>query len=322
MCGRLEKARNELYVEPTRKVASKLGLEEFVRVKLGTVGDRVVATALPRGAGLITSITEADGIVRIPEHVEGLQENQAVKAELLKPPAALDNTIVAVGSHDNTLDIIADELKGGSTGYSLSSSHVGSMGGLMAIKRGACHVTGTHLLDTETGSYNLSYLMKYLPSLDVRLVNLVMRDQGFIIPKGNPKSIKDIDDLVRDDLSFINRQGGSGTRILLDYRLQQRDIDPSRINGYDTEEYTHMAVAVAVLSGTVDVGLGIFAAARALDLDFIPVVTEEYDLVIPQEYYASANIQTLMDIINSEAFKKRVNALGGYATDKTGQIIL
>jgi len=322
MCGQPEKARSELYVEPTRKVASKLGLEEFVRVKLGTVGDRVVATALPRGAGLITSITEADGIIRIPDHVEGLQENQPVKAELLKPSAAIDNTIVAVGSHDNTLDIIADELKGGSTGYSLSSSHVGSMGGLMAVKRGACHVAGTHLLNTENGSYNLSYLMKYLPTLDVRLVNLVMRDQGFIIPKGNPKGIKDIGDLVRDDLCFMNRQGGSGTRILLDYRLQQRNIDPAEINGYDTEEYTHMSVAVAVLSGTVDVGLGIFAAAKALDLDFIPVVTEQYDLVIPQEHFESAKIQALMNIINTDVFKKRVNALGGYATDKTGRILL
>jgi putative molybdopterin biosynthesis protein len=320
--GQPEQARNRIEVEPTRKVTSKLGLEEFVRVKLGTVGNRVVATALPRGAGLITSITEADGIIRIPEHMEGIKENQAVGAELLKPLSAIDNTIVAVGSHDNTLDILADELKAGSSNLSLSSSHVGSMGGLMAVKRGACHIAGSHLLDTQDGSYNISYLKKYLPDRDVRLVNLVMRDQGFIIPKGNPKSIKDIDDLVRDDLSFINRQGGSGTRILLDYRLQQRDIDPSRINGYDTEEYTHMAVAVAVLSGTVDVGLGIFAAARALDLDFIPVVTEAYDLVIPQEYFESAKIRALLDIINSAGFKKRVEALGGYATHKTGQVIL
>ncbi|MEN8247215.1 MAG: substrate-binding domain-containing protein, partial [Thermodesulfobacteriota bacterium] len=277
---------------------------------------------LPRGAGLITSITEADGIIRIPEHIEGLEENKAVKAELLKPLTAVDNTIVAVGSHDNTLDIIADELKAGSSNLSLSSSHVGSMGGIMAVKRGACHIAGSHLLDTEDGSYNVSYLNKFLPGRDVRLVNLVMRDQGFIIPKGNPKGIKDIHDLVREGLSFINRQGGSGTRILLDYRLHQQGIDPAEIKGYDTEEYTHMSVAVAVLSGTVDVGLGIFAAARALDLDFIPVVTEEYDLVIPQEYYASAKIQALMDIINSAAFKKRVKALGGYATDKTGQVIL
>ena len=154
---------------------------------------------------------------------------------------------MAVGSHDNTLDILADELKAGSSNLSLSSSHVGSMGGLMAVKRGACHLAGSHLLDTEDGTYNVSYLKKYLPGRDVRLVNLVMRDQGFIIPKGNPKGIKDIEDLVRGDISFINRQGGSGTRILLDYRLQQQDIDPAQINGYDAEEYTHMSVAVAVL---------------------------------------------------------------------------
>jgi len=322
MKGQPEQARTRIDVEPTRKVASKLGLEEFVRVKLGTVGDRVVATALPRGAGCITSITEADGIIRIPEHIEGLKDNQTATAELLKPTFAIDNTIVAVGSHDNTLDILADELKAGSSNLSLSSSHVGSMGGLMAVKRGACHLAGSHLLDTQDGTYNVSYLKKYLPGQDVRLVNLVMRDQGFIIPKGNPKGIKDIQDLVRGDISFINRQGGSGTRILLDYRLQQQDIDPAQINGYDAEEYTHMSVAVAVLSGTVDVGLGIFASAKALDLDFIPVVTEQYDLVVPQEHFETAKIQALMDIVNSGAFKERVEALGGYATHKTGQVIL
>ena len=321
MKGQPEQARTRIDVEPTRKVASKLGLEEFVRVKLGTVGDRVVATALPRGAGCITSITEADGIIRIPEHMEGLKDNQTIKAELLKPTFAIDNTIVAVGSHDNTLDILADELKAGSSNLSLSSSHVGSMGGLMAVKRGACHLAGSHLLDIEDGTYNVSYLKKFLPDRDVRLINLVMRDQGFIIPKGNPKGIKDIEDLVRGDISFLNRQGGSGTRILLDYRLQQQDIDPAQINGYDAEEYTHMSVAVAVLSGTVDVGLGIFAAAKALDLDFIPVVTEQYDLVVPQEHFETAKIQALMDIVNSGTFKERVEALGGYATDKTGQVI-
>ena len=322
MRGQPEQARPSIYVEPTRKVASKLGLEEFVRVKLGTVGSRVVATALPRGAGCITSITEADGIIRIPEHMEGLKDNQAVKAELIKPAASIDNTIVAVGSHDNTLDVLADELKAGTTNLSLSSSHVGSMGGLMAVKRGACHIAGSHLLDTENGTYNVSYLDKYMPGRNVRLVNLVMRDQGLIVPRGNAKGISGIEGLARDDLTFINRQGGSGTRILFDYKLGQLGLDPARINGYDTEEYTHMSVAVAVLSGTVDVGLGIFAAARALDLDFIPVVTEQYDLVIPQEYFESEKIQALMDIINTDTFKTRVESLGGYSTEKTGQVII
>ena len=311
-----------LPVETTRKIPSKLGTEEFLRVKLGRVGHRIVAAPLPRGAGCITTITEADGILRIPRNAEGLQEGETVTAELIRPPATIDKTLMIVGSHDNSLDILADEIRRGASGLTLSSSHVGSMGGLMAVKRGACHLAGSHLLDIHDGSYNVSYLLKYMPDMDVRLINLVLRDQGLMVPKGNPKGIGGMEDLPREDLTFINRQGGSGTRILLDYKLQQLGIDADRIAGYETDEFTHMSVAVAVLSGTVDVGLGIYAAAKALDLDFIPVVTEQYDLVIPQEYYESKNIQTLLDIVNSGTFKKRVNALGGYSTEKTGTVIL
>jgi len=321
MLGQPEKERPKAQVELTRKVASKLGVEEFLRVKLGTVGSRIVATPLPRGAGCITTLTEADGIVRIPNHIEGLKNNAPVTAELLRPLSSVDNTIVVVGSHDNTLDILADQIREGHRHLSLSSSHVGSMGGLMAIKKGVCHVAGTHLLDTEDGSYNTSYIRKLLPDVRVRLINLVFRDQGLIVPKGNPKGIQGIEDLGTGDLMFINRQAGSGTRILLDYRLKQLGIDPNAISGYENEEFTHMAVAVAVLSGAADVGLGIHAAAKALDLDFIPVVTEQYDLIIPEIYYESDNIKILLETINSSAFKKRVEALGGYSTEKTGTII-
>jgi len=314
--------REIVSVEPTRKIASKLGLEEFVRVKLGQVGERMVATPLPRGAGSITSLTEADGIIRVPSHVEGLKDTDDVGAELLRPRNAIQNTLVAVGSHDNTLDVLADQLKVQTTTVTLSSSHVGSMGGLMAVKKGVCHLAGSHLLDTQDGTYNISYIKKYLSHMDIRLVNLVFRDQGFIVPKGNPKQVKGIEDLCRSDIRFINRQGGSGTRILLDYRLEQSGIDPDDVIGYEMEEFTHMSVAVAVLSGTVDVGLGIHAAAKALDLDFIPVVTEQYDLVIPQDHFTSEPVQLLMDTINSAIFKQRVTALGGYSTEKTGTIIL
>jgi len=320
--GQPEKIRQTVSVEPTRKIASKLGLEEFIRVKLGLVGNRIVATPLPRGAGCITSITEADGIIRVPSHVEGIKDNDDVSAELLRPISAIQNTLVAVGSHDNSLDVLADQLKAEKSTLTLSSSHVGSIGGLMAVKKGVCHMAGSHLLDTEDGSYNIRYLKKYLPDTDVRLVNLVFRDQGFIVPKGNPKHINGIEDICREDVRFINRQGGSGTRILLDYRLEQSGLDADMINGYEIEEFTHMSVAVAVLSGTVDVGLGIYAAAKALDLDFIPMVTEQYDLVIPQIFIDMKQMQILLDIINSGVFKKRVEALGGYSTIKTGTIIL
>ena len=313
--------RKKVKVELTRKIASKLGVEEFLRVKLGVVGDRIVATPLPRGAGCITTLTKADGIIRIPNHIEGLNNYENVDAELLHPMSYIKNTIVAVGSHDNSLDTLADQIRSKHRNITLSSSNVGSMGGLMAIKKGVCHIAGSHLLNAKDGSYNISYIKKYLPDISIRLVNLVFRDQGLIIPHGNPKNIKGIEDIVRDDIVFINRQAGSGTRILLDYRLGQLGIEPRTIRGYENEEYTHMSVAVAVLSGAAYVGLGIYAAAKALNLDFIPVVTEQYDLVIPKEHFESKNIRILLETINATKFKKRVEALGGYHTERTGEIV-
>ena len=322
LLGLPEPERETIEVQPTRKIASKLGVEEFLRVKLGKVGDRIVATPLPRGAGTITSLTEADGIIRIANHVEGINDSEMISAELLRPLPSISRTIVIVGSHDNSLDVLANQLKIYHSELTLSSSHVGSMGGLMAIKRGVCHLAGTHLLDTEDGSYNISYLAKYLPDAAVKLVHLVQRDQGLMIPPGNPKGIKGIEDLGRQDLTFINRQVGSGTRILLDYKLKQLNIKTAAINGYQNEEFTHMAVAVSVLSGAADAGLGIYAAAKALNLDFIPVVTEQYDLAIALEYFETAPIKILLEIINSQEFKKQVQALGGYNTENTGKVIL
>ncbi len=320
--GQPEPQRHQIEVRLTRKIASKLGVEEFVRVKIGRVGEAMVATALPRGAGQITSITEADGIVRIPAHLEGINTDQPVKAELLKALGQIDRTVMIVGSHDNTLDLLADELRAQSAGFSLSSSHVGSMGGLMAVKRGVCHAAGIHLLDENDGTYNISYVQKHLSDKALRMIQLVLRDQGLIVPKGNPKQIKGLEDLGREDIQLINRQGGSGTRILLDYRLKQLGIASRQVSGYANEEFTHMAVAAAVLSGAADVGLGIQAAAKALDLDFIPVVTEQYDLILPAEFFEMPAVQALLKVIRSDAFKARVNALGGYHTERTGEVLM
>ena len=321
MLGQPDDGGQTVPVKPTRKIASKLGVEEFIRVKLGQVGDRIVATPLPRGAGSITSITQADGIIRIPAHVEGINEREMIPAHLLRSLPSVLRTIVIVGSHDNTLDVLADQIKARHPQLTLSSSHVGSMGGLMAIKRGVCHLAGSHLLDPFDGSYNVSYIKKHLPNDEIKLVNLVLRDQGLIVRRGNPKGLAGIEDLARDDISFINRQAGSGTRMLLDYRINQIGMPPEDINGYHHEEFTHMAVAVAVLSGTADAGLGIYAAAAALDLDFIPVVTEQYDLIIPAAHFESENIQLLLETVVSPEFKRRVEALGGYHTERTGEIV-
>ena len=322
MLGVPDQERPRAAARPTRKIASKLGVEEFLRVKLGMVGERIVASPLPRGAGNITSLTEADGILRIPDTVEGVSENEPVTVELLRPLASIRNTLVIVGSHDNTLDVLADQIKATRSNLTISSSHVGSMGGLMALRKGVCHLAGSHLLDTASGEYNVPYIRRLLADTPVRLVNLVIRDQGLIVQPGNPKAIGGIADLTRPDVRFINRQGGSGTRILLDYKLQQLGLRPEEIGGYRSEEFTHMAVAVAVLSGAADAGLGIYAAARALNLDFIPVVTEQYDLVIPLEHLASEKIQILLETINTAEFKRAVSRLGGYSTEKTGTTVL
>ena len=308
-------------VLPARKIASKLGQEEFIRVKIGSVDGKLVSSQLPRGSGSITTLTEADGIIRIPRNIEGISQKERVQASLLRPLSSIENTIVVTGSHDNTLDLLADEIKKIKGDISISSSHVGSMGGIMAIKKGACHLAGVHLLDPEDGSYNISYIKKYLKNEKIWLVNLVIRDQGLIIPKGNPKNIQSIEDLKNQNLQFINRQAGSGTRILFDYKLKSLEISPDDIKGYQNDEYTHMSVAVAVLSQRADAGLGIQAAAQALALDFIPVVTEEYDLVIPDRFYNTKKIQVLLKTIKSKDFQNRVMSLGGYSTKKTGKVI-
>ncbi len=305
-------------VRPTRDIASRLGIEEFVRVNIGRVGGRYVATPLPRAAGSITSLTRAEGIMRIPSLSEGISQDEEVEAELLVEEEDLKNTIVIVGSHDITLDILGDEIRRAAPKLRVSSGNVGSLGGLLALRKGACHMAGSHLLDTETGQYNISYVRKYLSS--ALIFHLVLRDQGLIIAKGNPKGIEGIEDLQRSDVTLVNRQAGSGTRVLLDYKLKQAGIDPAALRGYGHEEFTHMAVAVDVLSGAADCGMGILAAAKALELDFIPMVQEQYDLVILKAMLEESFIMTALEIIGSERFRARVTALGGYDASKSGEL--
>ena len=320
MQGIRDEGRALVLANPTRKIASKLGMEELVRVRLGTVGDRFVANPLPRGAGTVTSITQADGIVRVPADLEGYRPEDEIAVELLRPRGDIERHLVAVGSHDLCLDVLADLLHQQQTGWSLSSSHVGSLAGLMAIKNGRCHLAGSHLLDPADGSYNTSYIAKHLAGMPVRVVHLVERQQGLMVRKGNPLGIEGFADLTRDDVAFINRQGGSGTRVLLDYELGRRGIDARAIHGYGTEEYTHMAVAVAVVSGAADVGLGVLSAARALGLDFLPVTSERYDLIFPAVFFETTAVQALLEVIRSPEFARRVAELGGYDTAETGRV--
>jgi len=307
-------------VVASRDIPSKLGAEEFIRVNIGRVGERMVAIPLPRGAGSITTMSKAEGIIRIPSFIEGIVAGEETDAELLVDLEDIFNTIVIIGSHDITLDILSDEIRKNASGVRIASGNVGSLGGLLALKKGTAHMAGSHLLDIQTGEYNISYIHKYLKGFPVHVFNLVTREQGLIIQKGNPKGIRGIGDLTNDGIAFINRQPGSGTRILFDYKLKEMSMDPSRINGYENEEYTHMNVAVAVLNGMADVGMGIMAAARALNLDFIPVLKEQYDLVIPSSFVDDPKIQLLIDITRSKDFRDRVKGLGGYNPVKSGDL--
>jgi molybdenum cofactor synthesis domain-containing protein len=302
-----------------RKLPSKPGLEEHVRVILGRVRDRAVAIPLAGGAGMMTSLVRADGILRIPPEVSGYSEGEKATIELLTSEIALNNRLLVLGSHDLTIDLLASTIKERSEGrINISSSNIGSMGGLIAVEKGIAHFAGSHLLDTATGDYNRSYIQRYLKNTPVSLVTLVHRWQGLMIAKGNPKNIQGISDLARPDVTMINRQAGSGTRILLDYELQKARMDSSAILGYRSEEYTHMSVAMAVTSGRADVGLGIMAAAKALGLDFIPVSRERYDLVMPSLFLEDERMQLVLDIIRSQKFIEQVLALGGYEVEETG----
>ncbi len=304
-----------------RKIPSKLGLEEHVRVIIGNVGGRLVATPLAGGAGVLSSIVHADGIIRIPQETGGLSEGEEIEAELLASPEAINGRLIAIGSHDLTIDLIGSMLKEKTGGrVQISSSNAGSLGGLIALKKQTAHFAGSHLLDEETGGYNESFIKRYLPSIPVKLITLVHRWQGFMVASGNPKGIQSVEDLKRPDIVFVNRQAGSGTRILLDYELRKADISADNIVGYYNEEYTHMNVAMAVVSGAADAGLGIQAAAKALSLDFIPVTKERYDLVIPSGYTDDEKVQAMLEVIRSDEFKQQVLAMGGYEVDETGRI--
>ncbi|OQY50453.1 MAG: molybdopterin biosynthesis protein [Desulfobacteraceae bacterium 4572_87] len=306
-------------VHPTRDIPSKVGTEEFLRVNIGRVRDRYVATPLARAAGSITTLTRAEGIIRIPALSEGIGQGQKSVAELLVNEEALSNTVVIIGSHDMTIDILGDEVRRNGGHVRISSGNVGSLGGLLAIRKGTCHMAGSHLLDTETGQYNLSYIKRYIPNMDITVFHLVLRDQGLILTKGNPKAIKGVQDLLRKDVMFVNRQAGSGTRVLFDYKRNQAGVSSDKIRGYDHEEFTHMAVAVDVLSGAADCGMGIHAAARALNLDFVPIEQEQYDLIVPTRMLDQPNIQSTLNTMRSDNFRKRVADLGGYDPSKSGE---
>lgn len=318
--GRAASEPVEITATMTRKVTSPAGDDDYMRVVAGRVGERLLAAPLSRGAGVITSLVRADGITILPRGVQGLEAGAEVCVRLYRRPSELEKTIFAIGSHDMTLDLLAQFLA--ERDRRLVSANVGSQGGLVALRRGEAHLAGSHLLDPQTGEYNLRYLKEYLPGTPVKLVTWVGRVQGLLVTAGNPRRIHSLADLAREDVSFINRQRGAGTRVLLDYHLSKLGIQPEQIRGYDQEEYTHLGVAAAVASGRAVAGLGIAAAAQALGLDFIPLFNERYDLVIPCEHLRSGLLDPLFDLMHDPAFRLAITQLPGYDIAEMGNVVL
>ena len=305
----------------TRPVVSGLKYEEFVRVRMGYVGDKLMASPLNRGAGVVSSFMKADGILRIPQGREGYEAGDQVQIRLLSPLEKLKNTLVVIGSHDPLLDEVGNLLHMADPGLYMSSSHVGSMGGIMAVRRGEAHAAGCHLLDTETGRYNVSFLRKYFPNGGVKLVRCVGRNQGLMVAAGNPLGIRSFSDIARPGLRYVNRQKGSGTRILADYLCKENGLVQDSIYGYDREELTHTSVAAQIAGGSADAGMGIYSAAKLYGLDFLPICIEEYDLLIPDGAYETPLVQRLLAVLKSDAFRDKLMDMGGYTLDRPGQII-
>lgn len=293
-----------------KRVVSSLKYQEFVRVTLGKSGDTLTAVPLSRGAGIITSFTKADGILTVPQDSEGFEAGEEVVIRLLKPLTQIENSLIITGSHDPLIDELSDMIKKNNPTFNLTSSHVGSMGAITALKSKQAHLGFIHLLDTETGEYNSSYVKKYFPDGGVKLIKGIGRVQGLMVKKGNPLGINEFKDITKG--RYVNRQLGSGTRILCDYLLAKNSMDKNDVEGYRNEEFTHTAVAALIASGNADCGLGIYSAAKMYNLDFIEICTEEYDILIDEKAYDTEQVQTFLSTIKSDKFKARLKEMGGY----------
>ncbi len=278
-----------------KKVYSSLKHHEYVRVKLGRVGSKIICTPLDRGAGVTMSLVKADGLMIIPKDIEGFNAG-VVDVELLNED--FENTIVSIGSHDIAMDYMDDLLS--DYGFRLSSSHVGSFGGVIAMKKGECHIAPVHVL--EDGEYNKALIDKY--GLDAVLVKGIKRIQGIAVKKGNPKNIMSIKDLR--GVNFVNRQAGSGTRILFDHLLNEQDIKSEEVRGYDYELTTHMTIASAVKMGRADAGICTKYVADLMDLDFIELKSEEYDFLVKKSFIGTLSYERFIEVLRSEELKQKL----------------
>lgn len=314
--GVAEPEREKLAVKLGRRIVSNMGSEDFVRMNIGKVNGQYIANPLTRAAGVTMSMVRADGLLTVPADSLGLEQGDTVTIELYKPLKVIDKSILFSGSHDLTIDIVSSLIRRLDVNRQIIASHTGSMAGLMAIRKGEAHIAGIHLLDPETGEYNIPFIKKYIGEQKVVLLRFLKREQGWIVPEGNPDNVQSIADLVDKNLNFVNRQKGAGTRILFDYLLKKSNLSVDRIKGYQREMFSHLSVAAEVKQQENSVGLGIYSAAKAMNLDFIPLADESYDLLMTNEFYESDGGKLLESVLQSNEFKDTVEQMGGYKVDQ------
>ena len=302
----------------SRKIFSPLGDDEYVRAVAARVGDRLTATPLRRGAGVITSLSRANCLIVVPRFSEGVHAGATVRARALRPFAAIERTLLAVGSHDVAIDLLAGRLA--ARDLELVSANVGSIAGLAALADGATHVAGTHVLDAGSGTYNDVAVRRYVTGKRVALALLARRSQGLIVRRGNPLALHSLVDVAARGARFVNRQKDAGTRMLLDVLLRRDGVDPAAIGGYDRVEFTHLAVAALIADGSADCGLGILAAARALGCDFVPLAEEPYELALDAAYVDEPRIALLLATLSDPALRAEIEALGGYDASSSGAL--
>ena len=322
LCGKTKSPEQVIEAVAASTISSKLGDEEHLRGKLTPIDGVTHFTPLPRGSAALGSAVEADGVALISPDTEGVMEGEKFKVRLTDTCPPLDQSLIAVGSHSLLLHTLANELRTLDEPLFLTSIHVGSMGGVRAMARRRATLAGIHLLEPDSGKYNLPFISKYLSHQPVGLLHLCKREQGLMVQPGNPKKLSGLACLERDDVRFINRQQGSGTRILLDIKLGELALKSSSVKGYDREETNHVAVALRVARGAADCGLGIRAAANALGLDFIPIEEEQYDLLVDESFFGSEHFSWLVETIKSSTFRQKAQEIGGYDVSSSGEILL
>lgn len=299
------------------KVYSSLKHHEFVRVRLGKINGEIIAIPLDRKAGVSMSLVKADGIMIIPKNSEGYEPGAYCDVTLLKDIKNIENNLIVIGSHDVMFDVIENLLI--DEKITLSSSHVGSYGGIMAIRNGQCDIAPVHIL-LDDGVYNVDLIDIYLDK-NYKIIKGVSRKQGLFVKKGNPKKIKSLKDLLRNDITFVNRQRGSGTRILLDHLLSEQHLSRKEIKGYNLELPSHILIAESVKDNRFDVGMGVETVAIQYDLDFIKLENEQYDFIVKKDFINTDKYSKFTKVIKSDAFKNKLKILGGYGFENIGEII-